>query len=127
MDKKIYIVQGEVGTVVGAIKRNSRWNTHTPLVRLLPSVALDPLRSRSSSVFHGARLSDGTVRSQVSTTSSTHQRERVGLALVRRVPVHTWVGSGTSLTRGTTHAHSTLGRLWGVGVGGGGRRITFRN
>ncbi|CAF92103.1 unnamed protein product [Tetraodon nigroviridis] len=31
VDKKIYIIQGEVGTVVGAIKRNSRWNTHTPL------------------------------------------------------------------------------------------------
>lgn len=31
VDKKIYIVQGEVSTVVGAIKRNSRWNTHTPL------------------------------------------------------------------------------------------------
>ncbi|XP_060943115.1 Golgi-specific brefeldin A-resistance guanine nucleotide exchange factor 1 isoform X1 [Limanda limanda] len=31
MDKNIYIVQGEIGTVVGAIKRNSRWNTHTPL------------------------------------------------------------------------------------------------
>lgn len=31
LDKKIYIIQGEIGTVVGAIKRNSRWNTHTPL------------------------------------------------------------------------------------------------
>ncbi|XP_071758007.2 Golgi-specific brefeldin A-resistance guanine nucleotide exchange factor 1 [Centroberyx gerrardi] len=31
MDKNIYIVQGEISTVVGAIKRNSRWNTHTPL------------------------------------------------------------------------------------------------
>ncbi|TKS85155.1 Golgi-specific brefeldin A-resistance guanine nucleotide exchange factor 1 [Collichthys lucidus] len=31
MDKNIYMVQGEIGTVVGAIKRNSRWNTHTPL------------------------------------------------------------------------------------------------
>ncbi|XP_035028549.1 Golgi-specific brefeldin A-resistance guanine nucleotide exchange factor 1 isoform X5 [Hippoglossus stenolepis] len=31
VDKNIYIVQGEIGTVVGAIKRNSRWNTHTPL------------------------------------------------------------------------------------------------
>ncbi|XP_034407334.1 Golgi-specific brefeldin A-resistance guanine nucleotide exchange factor 1 isoform X2 [Cyclopterus lumpus] len=31
VDKSIYIVQGEIGTVVGAIKRNSRWNTHTPL------------------------------------------------------------------------------------------------
>ncbi|XP_042357717.1 Golgi-specific brefeldin A-resistance guanine nucleotide exchange factor 1 isoform X1 [Plectropomus leopardus] len=31
VDKNIYIVQGEVSTVVGAIKRNSRWNTHTPL------------------------------------------------------------------------------------------------
>lgn len=27
----MYIVQGQVGLVVGAIKRNSRWNTHTPL------------------------------------------------------------------------------------------------
>lgn len=34
MDKKIYIIQGEIGNVVGAIKRNSRWNTHTPLVSL---------------------------------------------------------------------------------------------
>ncbi|XP_058508317.1 Golgi-specific brefeldin A-resistance guanine nucleotide exchange factor 1 isoform X3 [Solea solea] len=31
VDKNIYIVQGEIGTVVGSIKRNSRWNTHTPL------------------------------------------------------------------------------------------------
>ncbi|XP_056147557.1 Golgi-specific brefeldin A-resistance guanine nucleotide exchange factor 1 [Lampris incognitus] len=31
VDKSIYIVQGEISTVVGAIKRNSRWNTHTPL------------------------------------------------------------------------------------------------
>ncbi|KAF3708606.1 Golgi-specific brefeldin A-resistance guanine nucleotide exchange factor 1 [Channa argus] len=31
VDKNIYIVQGEIGTVVGAIKRNSRWNTHSPL------------------------------------------------------------------------------------------------
>ncbi|KAI1894387.1 hypothetical protein AGOR_G00115290 [Albula goreensis] len=31
VDKNIYIVQGEIGTVVGAIKRNSRWSTHTPL------------------------------------------------------------------------------------------------
>ncbi|XP_028278428.1 Golgi-specific brefeldin A-resistance guanine nucleotide exchange factor 1 isoform X3 [Parambassis ranga] len=31
VDKNIYIVQGEIATVVGAIKRNSRWNTHTPL------------------------------------------------------------------------------------------------
>uniref|UniRef100_A0A8C4ES68 SEC7 domain-containing protein n=1 Tax=Dicentrarchus labrax TaxID=13489 RepID=A0A8C4ES68_DICLA len=31
VEKNIYIVQGEIGTVVGAIKRNSRWNTHTPL------------------------------------------------------------------------------------------------
>uniref|UniRef100_A0A3Q1HD30 Golgi-specific brefeldin A-resistance guanine nucleotide exchange factor 1 n=1 Tax=Anabas testudineus TaxID=64144 RepID=A0A3Q1HD30_ANATE len=31
VDKNIYIVQGEISTVVGAIKRNSRWNTHTPL------------------------------------------------------------------------------------------------
>ncbi|KAM4615448.1 Golgi-specific brefeldin A-resistance guanine nucleotide exchange factor 1 [Polymixia lowei] len=31
VDKNIYIVQGEISTVVGAIKRNSRWNTHNPL------------------------------------------------------------------------------------------------
>ncbi|XP_055083101.1 Golgi-specific brefeldin A-resistance guanine nucleotide exchange factor 1 [Periophthalmus magnuspinnatus] len=31
MERSVYIVQGEVGLVVGAIKRNSRWNTHTPL------------------------------------------------------------------------------------------------
>ncbi|KAM6916618.1 Golgi-specific brefeldin A-resistance guanine nucleotide exchange factor 1 [Xenentodon cancila] len=31
VDRKIYIVQGEISTVVGAIKRNSRWNTHTSL------------------------------------------------------------------------------------------------
>ncbi|XP_030012388.1 Golgi-specific brefeldin A-resistance guanine nucleotide exchange factor 1 [Sphaeramia orbicularis] len=31
VDKNIYIIQGEISTVVGAIKRNSRWNTHTPL------------------------------------------------------------------------------------------------
>ncbi|XP_007240415.3 Golgi-specific brefeldin A-resistance guanine nucleotide exchange factor 1 isoform X4 [Astyanax mexicanus] len=31
VDKNIYIVQGEISTVVGAIKRNSRWSTHTPL------------------------------------------------------------------------------------------------
>uniref|UniRef100_A0A4W3GV13 Golgi-specific brefeldin A-resistance guanine nucleotide exchange factor 1 n=1 Tax=Callorhinchus milii TaxID=7868 RepID=A0A4W3GV13_CALMI len=31
IDKGIYIVQGEINTVVGAIKRNSRWSTHTPL------------------------------------------------------------------------------------------------
>ncbi|XP_041865617.1 Golgi-specific brefeldin A-resistance guanine nucleotide exchange factor 1 isoform X2 [Melanotaenia boesemani] len=31
VDKSIYIVQGEITTVVGAIKRNSRWNTHTSL------------------------------------------------------------------------------------------------
>uniref|UniRef100_A0A3Q2P1D2 Uncharacterized protein n=1 Tax=Fundulus heteroclitus TaxID=8078 RepID=A0A3Q2P1D2_FUNHE len=29
VDKNIYIVQGEITTVVGAIKRNSRWNNHT--------------------------------------------------------------------------------------------------
>lgn len=32
IDKGIYIVQGEINSVVGAIKRNSRWTTHTPLV-----------------------------------------------------------------------------------------------
>ncbi|XP_058891674.1 Golgi-specific brefeldin A-resistance guanine nucleotide exchange factor 1 isoform X2 [Acipenser ruthenus] len=31
VDKNIYIVQGEICTVVSAIKRNSRWSTHTPL------------------------------------------------------------------------------------------------
>ncbi|KAI5108102.1 Golgi-specific brefeldin A-resistance guanine nucleotide exchange factor 1 isoform X1, partial [Silurus meridionalis] len=31
VDKNIYIIQGEIATVVGAIKRNSRWSTHTPL------------------------------------------------------------------------------------------------
>ncbi|KAM9808682.1 Golgi-specific brefeldin A-resistance guanine nucleotide exchange factor 1 isoform 1-T2 [Syngnathus typhle] len=31
VDKRIYIVQGEITAVAGAIKRNSRWNTHTPL------------------------------------------------------------------------------------------------
>ncbi|KAJ8014165.1 hypothetical protein DPEC_G00037410 [Dallia pectoralis] len=31
VDKNIYIVQGEICTVVSAIKRNLRWNTHTPL------------------------------------------------------------------------------------------------
>ncbi|XP_051945583.1 Golgi-specific brefeldin A-resistance guanine nucleotide exchange factor 1-like isoform X5 [Xyrauchen texanus] len=29
--KNIYIVQGEISIVVAAIKRNSRWSTHTPL------------------------------------------------------------------------------------------------
>lgn len=32
MDKNIYIIQGEVNTVVGAIKRSARWSTHTHLV-----------------------------------------------------------------------------------------------
>ncbi|NXX51696.1 GBF1 factor, partial [Tricholaema leucomelas] len=31
MDKNIYIVQGEINAVVGAIKRNARWSTHTCL------------------------------------------------------------------------------------------------
>ncbi|KAF4090294.1 hypothetical protein AMELA_G00050380 [Ameiurus melas] len=31
VDKNIYIIQGEIATVVGAIKRNSRWSTHTPM------------------------------------------------------------------------------------------------
>ncbi|XP_017318956.2 Golgi-specific brefeldin A-resistance guanine nucleotide exchange factor 1 isoform X1 [Ictalurus punctatus] len=31
VEKNIYIIQGEIATVVGAIKRNSRWSTHTPL------------------------------------------------------------------------------------------------
>ena len=41
VDKKIYIIQGEVATVVGAIKRNSRWNTHTPLVSVFMPTAGD--------------------------------------------------------------------------------------
>lgn len=41
VDKKIYIIQGEIATVVGAIKRNSRWNTHTPLVSVFMPAALD--------------------------------------------------------------------------------------
>lgn len=32
VDKNIYIVQGEINAVVGAIKRNARWSTHTHLV-----------------------------------------------------------------------------------------------
>uniref|UniRef100_A0A8C5WLS2 Golgi-specific brefeldin A-resistance guanine nucleotide exchange factor 1 n=1 Tax=Leptobrachium leishanense TaxID=445787 RepID=A0A8C5WLS2_9ANUR len=31
MDRNIYIIQGEISTVVGAIKRNARWSMHTPL------------------------------------------------------------------------------------------------
>ncbi|XP_064000884.1 Golgi-specific brefeldin A-resistance guanine nucleotide exchange factor 1 isoform X1 [Pogoniulus pusillus] len=31
VDKNIYIVQGEINSVVGAIKRNARWSTHTHL------------------------------------------------------------------------------------------------
>ncbi|XP_075466806.1 Golgi-specific brefeldin A-resistance guanine nucleotide exchange factor 1 isoform X11 [Ascaphus truei] len=31
VDKNIYIVQGEISTVVGAIKRNARWSMHTTL------------------------------------------------------------------------------------------------
>ncbi|XP_065750359.1 Golgi-specific brefeldin A-resistance guanine nucleotide exchange factor 1 isoform X15 [Phocoena phocoena] len=31
VDKNIYIIQGEISIVVGAIKRNARWSTHTPL------------------------------------------------------------------------------------------------
>ncbi|KAM6265106.1 Golgi-specific brefeldin A-resistance guanine nucleotide exchange factor 1 isoform 2-T2 [Spheniscus humboldti] len=31
VDKNIYIVQGEINAVVGAIKRNARWSTHTHL------------------------------------------------------------------------------------------------
>ncbi|KAM8924081.1 Golgi-specific brefeldin A-resistance guanine nucleotide exchange factor 1 [Pelodytes ibericus] len=31
VDRNIYIVQGEISTVVGAIKRNARWTMHTPL------------------------------------------------------------------------------------------------
>lgn len=33
VDRNIYIVQGEISTIVGAIKRNARWSMHTPLVR----------------------------------------------------------------------------------------------
>uniref|UniRef100_A0ACB8F7Z4 Uncharacterized protein n=1 Tax=Sphaerodactylus townsendi TaxID=933632 RepID=A0ACB8F7Z4_9SAUR len=29
VDKNIYIIQGEINTVVGAIKRSARWSTHT--------------------------------------------------------------------------------------------------
>lgn len=35
VDKNIYIVQGEINAVVGAIKRNARWSTHTHLVSCL--------------------------------------------------------------------------------------------
>lgn len=35
VDKNIYIVQGEINAVVGAIKRNARWSTHTHLVSYL--------------------------------------------------------------------------------------------
>lgn len=35
VDKNIYIVQGEINVVVGAIKRNARWSTHTHLVSCL--------------------------------------------------------------------------------------------
>ncbi|XP_077786805.1 Golgi-specific brefeldin A-resistance guanine nucleotide exchange factor 1 isoform X2 [Podarcis muralis] len=31
VDKNIYIIQGEINTVVGAIKRSARWSTHTHL------------------------------------------------------------------------------------------------
>ncbi|PIO25320.1 hypothetical protein AB205_0176400, partial [Aquarana catesbeiana] len=31
VDRNIYIVQGEISTIVGAIKRNARWSMHTPL------------------------------------------------------------------------------------------------
>ncbi|XP_056660734.1 Golgi-specific brefeldin A-resistance guanine nucleotide exchange factor 1 isoform X1 [Monodelphis domestica] len=31
VDKSIYIIQGEINIVVGAIKRNARWSTHTPV------------------------------------------------------------------------------------------------
>ncbi|XP_076419343.1 Golgi-specific brefeldin A-resistance guanine nucleotide exchange factor 1 isoform X11 [Peromyscus maniculatus bairdii] len=31
VDKNIYIIQGEINVVVGAIKRNARWSTHIPL------------------------------------------------------------------------------------------------
>jgi len=44
VDKNIYIVQGEINAVVGAIKRNARWSTHTHLVShpelLLPVQAM---------------------------------------------------------------------------------------
>lgn len=57
LDKKIYIIQGEIGTVVGAIKRNSRWNTHTPLVSSRPAIfthylSLLPLQNpRENDIF----------------------------------------------------------------------------
>ncbi|KAM9325556.1 Golgi-specific brefeldin A-resistance guanine nucleotide exchange factor 1 [Gastrophryne carolinensis] len=31
VDRNIYIVQGEISTIVGAIKRNARWSVHSPL------------------------------------------------------------------------------------------------
>ncbi|KAM5142238.1 Golgi-specific brefeldin A-resistance guanine nucleotide exchange factor 1 isoform 2-T2 [Mantella aurantiaca] len=31
VDRNIYIIQGEISTIVGAIKRNARWSMHTPL------------------------------------------------------------------------------------------------
>uniref|UniRef100_A0A8C5S5L4 Uncharacterized protein n=1 Tax=Laticauda laticaudata TaxID=8630 RepID=A0A8C5S5L4_LATLA len=31
VDKNIYIVQGEINTVIGAIKRSARWSTHVRL------------------------------------------------------------------------------------------------
>lgn len=40
VDKNIYIVQGEINAVVGAIKRNARWSTHTHLVSYLELLLL---------------------------------------------------------------------------------------
>uniref|UniRef100_A0A2K5IFY3 SEC7 domain-containing protein n=1 Tax=Colobus angolensis palliatus TaxID=336983 RepID=A0A2K5IFY3_COLAP len=43
VDKNIYIIQGEINIVVGAIKRNARWSTHTPLLsEIEPNVFLRP-------------------------------------------------------------------------------------
>ncbi|EMP41795.1 Golgi-specific brefeldin A-resistance guanine nucleotide exchange factor 1 [Chelonia mydas] len=59
VDKNIYIVQGEINTVVGAIKRNARWNTHTHLDEerdpLLHSFSLlkEVLNNITGSSFHG--------------------------------------------------------------------------
>ncbi|NWH78749.1 GBF1 factor, partial [Piaya cayana] len=36
VDKNIYIIQGEINAVVGAIKRNARWSTHTHLAKRDP-------------------------------------------------------------------------------------------
>lgn len=48
VDKNIYIVQGEINAVVGAIKRNARWSTHTHLVSYLR--LLLPVRAMAETV-----------------------------------------------------------------------------